>query len=825
MDGTSFSPLRLNGCTGMAASEPLRLLLWCRGLVQGVGFRPLVYRLARELSLVGEVENVAGAVRVDLQGEPQQLQSFLRRLPRELPPQASLEPLQPDWQPARYPAPGGVRLGASGARDLGPGLVATALVADLAPCAACRAELTDPANRRYRYPFISCCACGPRYSIATAEPYSRNHTTLAPFALCRACQQEFDNPDDRRFHAETIGCPVCGPRLQLLGPHGSGDHDPIAAAAAVVAGGGILALQGVGGFQLLVDSRQGGAVRRLRRRKCRPHKPLALLVADLAWIEAEVRITPLERQLLTAPSAPIVLLRRRSPGGTAPGGVAQDVAMGSPCLGVMLPASPLHQLLAEVLGVPLVATSGNPTGEPLCCDPEEACHRLEGIADAFLVHNRAIARPLDDSLLRVVAGCPSLLRRARGYAPAALTLPRPWPQEHAALAFGGDLKAAPALAVAGCIWPVPYLGDLAGDRQQRQLEQGLRSLSQPLLAGLDVLVCDGHPGYVSHHLARQLAHQWQLPLLAVQHHLAHGLAVAAEHGLQGRLLVWAADGSGYGEATSHHLWGGELLLLENAALPALQPHRLACLRPLPLPGGEPAMREPCRVALGVLATLQQLEHPGAAACRKAFDASDRRLLLQALRAGFQSPQCSSLGRLFDAAASLLGVVQRQSFEGQAGLLLEGLASRWSGSAGPATVAMPLRMTEDLPLGWLDWQPLVMALLDGRQAGLETACQAAWLHRCLVQMLVNTAVQAAEQYGCRQVALAGGCFQNGLLLEGCSAGLRQAGLQVFWSQQVPCNDGGLALGQLWAALSSFPIKNAAASVSHVPGHTRRHFGDR
>ena len=767
-----------------------RLRLWCRGVVQGVGFRPLVHRLAAELQLVGEVENVAGAVRLELQGERRSLELLVRRLPEALQPPGALEPLAPEWLPPLVPAPPGLRIAAATAQPLGAGLIAPALAADLAPCPTCLAELHDPANRRYRYPFISCSQCGPRYSIATAAPYARAHTSLAGFPLCPACQREFDDPTDRRFHAETIACPACGPQLQWQGA-GPGGVDPLAAALALLAAGGILALQGVGGFQLLVAASNGAAVARLRQRKQRPAKPLALLVADLEAIAPLVELSEPERLQLQHPAAPIVLLRLR-PGQRQP---FAGVAPGSAALGVMLPASPLHQLLAAGFGRPLVATSGNRSGEPLCLDPAEALDRLAGIADGFLLHNRPIARRLDDSVLQVIEGRPVLLRRARGYAPQALALQAP---PGTTLALGGDLKSAPALAHGGRVWLAPLLGDLAGPLPQQLLSEGLEQLLERRGPGLAALACDGHPGYASHQLAAAAARRLGLPLQLVQHHRAHGLAVAAEHGLQLPLLVWACDGLGYGEpaeASGHRLWGGELLWLTAAGA-----ERWACLRPFPLPGGERAMAEPRRAALGLLAAAgpEALGHPGAAACRAAFSPGDWQQLLHAIASGCNSPLCSSTGRLFDAAASLLDLCQRSSFEGEAGLLLEGLALQ---DSLPLPIPMPLLPAAGLELGWLDWQPLLHSLLN---AGVAPQESAACFHASLAAGLASAAAQAAGRLGATTVLLAGGCFQNRLLLERSAAALRAAGLVPRWAEQLPSNDGGLALGQLWAALADLPI---------------------
>jgi hydrogenase maturation protein HypF len=790
-----------------------RLRLHCRGVVQGVGFRPLVHRLASALQLVGELDNVPGAVRLELQGERRSLELLVRHLPAALQPPGVLEPLQPEWLPPRVPAPSGLRIAAAAPQPLGEGLIAPCLAADLAPCPACLAELHDPASRRYRDPFISCSRCGPRYSIATAEPYARAHTTLAGFPLCAACQREFTDPGDRRFHAETIGCPACGPRLQWQGPEDGGAAAaaaPLDQALALLAAGGILALQGVGGFQLLVDASNGAAVARLRQRKHRPAKPLALLVADLAPISTAVELSAAERRQLQHPAAPIVLLRLL-PGERQP---FAGVAPGSAALGVMLPASPLHQLLAAGFGRPLVATSGNRSGEPLCRDPGEALERLAGIADGFLLHNRPIARRLDDSVLQVIEARPVLLRRARGYAPTALALQAP---PGTALALGGDLKSAPALAAGGRVWLAPVLGDLAGGLQQQLLRQGLDALLARDGCELEALACDGHPGYVSHQLAAGAARRRGLPLLPVQHHRAHGLAVAAEHGLALPLLVWACDGLGYGDpgGSGHRLWGGELLRLTPGGA-----ERWACLRPFPLPGGARALAEPRRAALGLLAAAgpAALAHPGAGPCRAAYTPGEWELLLQAIATGCNSPLCSSTGRLFDAVASLLDLCQRSSFAGEAGLLLEGLALQAEGpGAGrcDGVVPMPLVAARGLELGWLDWEPLLHRLLHAGAAGLAPLVspmeRAADFHAALAAGLAGAAAEAAARCGATTVLLAGGCFQNRLLLESTSAALRAAGLVPRWAEQLPSNDGGLALGQLWAALAELPITRESAEA--------------
>ncbi len=883
------------------SGERAGLRLHCRGVVQGVGFRPWVHRLATELELDGALFNGAEGVSVELSGPRSQLQCFLRRLVAELPAPARLEPLLPQWGPAMAARGQGVRIDAGPPQPLGEGWLAPSLAPDRAPCADCLVELEDPASRRFGDPFLSCARCGPRYSIALARPYRRAHTTLAGFSPCEACRREFADPGDRRFHAETISCPRCGPRLCLWDQAGQASGttdapaglqaDPLGRACELLAAGRILALQGVGGFQLLVDAADPAAVARLRRRKRRPAKPFALLVADEAWLAAAVWIDAAERLALRDGAAPIVLLRRRP----APVELWPGVAPGSPALGVMRPASPLHQLLAQRLGRPLVATSGNRSGELLCRDPLEARQRLAGIADAYLVHDRPIARPLDDSLLQVIEGRPVLLRRARGYAPEPLLLPAAdpsLPAGPALLALSGDLKCAPGLALGDRLWLAPHLGDLADRRCQERLVQGLAELTgvslgqlepgrlaseplaaAPLVPGLQesrtacpsgpelqagpgplaiTLVCDAHPGSISH----QVAQASGLPLRLVQHHLAHGLAVMAEHGLEPPLLVAAFDGLGYGESltagTSPHgtspqgtsldgvspdgahrtgtnptgaaepwadasafpvrLWGGELLLISHgSAGGAWRARHLAGLRPFPLPGGERAMAEPRRAALGLLLAADALDHAGAWRVRQAFAPADLALLCQAVASGCQAPLCSSGGRLFDGVASLLGLVQVLSHEGEGGLRLQGAATRADPDATWAGVRPAARGDDALlpllpPEGsgsrwWLDWRPLLLRVLDGVAAGTPSERVALRFHRELAEGLASALAVWADRLELaadqRRVALAGGCFQNRLLLEGASAGLRRRGLVPWWSEQVPANDGGLALGQAWA----------------------------
>ena len=792
-----------------AKPEQQRLRLSCRGVVQGVGFRPAVHRLASGLGLCGSIENHQGKVQLDLWGPRPALEALLAQLPASLPPQARLEPSQPQWLPAGGDVPKTLQIGVVAAAPVAASLVAPALISDRAPCAHCLAELRDPVNRRYRYPLISCCDCGPRYSIATAEPFCRANTSLAAFVPCSACQHEFDDPADRRFHAETISCPRCGPRLQWCDLGGdptappSPGTDPIEQALALLRRGGIVALQGVGGFQLLVDATNAAAVQRLRRRKGRPDKPLALLVNDLEPLEPWLRITPAERAALQAPEAPIVLLQRRelrSPW------LPQELAPGSHALGVMLPASPLHALLAQGFGQPLVATSGNRSGEPLCTTAAEAQAALAApeapIADGLLCHELAVAHRLDDSLLQCIDGRPQLLRRGRGYAPAPLQLPHWQGSPAPLLAVGGDLKSAAAIAVAERVWVAPHGGDLLAAACQHHWQQQLVGLLERYGDGLQTIACDRHPGYCSVQWTRQLCDGHpQLRPWPVQHHLAHGLAVLAEHGLPLPVRVVAWDGLGYGEGPVP-LWGGEGLELEAALHPTAVCQRTVSLRPLPLPGGALAAREPRRVALGLLASLGSgaFSHPAAAATLGAFGAAQLPLLLQAIEARLQCPLSSSVGRLLDGVASLLGLVQQLSYGGQGGLVLQGAAeAALAGGDDPLVNAYPLPLVQ-APAGsgvrhWWDWQPLLLALLNDGAAGVPPGLCALRVHRALIAAIV---AWASGSGAAARVILCGGCFQNRLLLQGSITALRRAGHQPFWAEQLPPGDGGLALGQLLAA---------------------------
>ena len=822
-----------------------RLHLQLSGLVQGVGFRPWSYRLAQQLHLRGCVGNNADGVCLVLEGPDADLQRFLEILQTAPPPRCRIDRLLQQWNAATG-QPSDFRIAA--AEAAGSDQLASALVSpDLAICPACLAELADPASRRHHYPFISCTDCGPRYSLLRQLPFERAHTSLAAFPLCRDCAHEYADPADRRFHAQTLSCPACGPRLRWQ-PRGSAAGDPataIGAAAAALRQGQIVALQGIGGFQLLVDPGNAAAVAELRRRKGRPDKPLALL-ADPSWLEACCRLSAEERQQWWSPAAPIVLLRPREESQQL-AHLAGNVAGSSPWLGVMRAASGLHQLvLAAFAGGALVATSANRSGEPIACDADEDSALLDQLADGVLRHDLPIVNRIDDSVLRLAAGRSLVLRLGRGLAPLAVAhgAPRLGPGQDAraagdirgaGLALGAQLKGSVALQLPQQILLSPDLGDIGSSRGSSHLEATASSWLQRHGVTAATIACDTHPGYSSSQLAADLASQQGLPLQAVQHHHAHLLAVMAEHGLGGEQCGVAWDGSGQGDDGS--LWGGEALAVSTAGY-----RRLARLRPFPLPGSERALREPRRAALGLLVSAyggrwrQRLQACGALPWLQAFKAEELEVLEQAMERGLNSPLCSSIGRLFDAVAALLGLQQICSHEAQAAMALEGLATRAAANGSSwnlPSYRLPLRRSGSAGCLEWDWRPLLEQLLQdladagagdrsGRAAGIALA-----FHQALAEGLADLAAQvlnpkapgsALAPGGARTFLLSGGCFQNALLLERSIAGLQARGITAVWSQRLPCNDAALAVGQLLAA-SAVPITPAAPRATpHVPRRT-------
>ncbi|MBL8176023.1 MAG: carbamoyltransferase HypF [Bryobacterales bacterium] len=728
-----------------------RLHYRIQGTVQGVGFRPFVYRLAREGGLGGWVSNTASGVELEVEGEREALLEFEGRLETDKPEHCFFAGLERLELPACGDSKFTIR------RSDSNGSRRALVLPDLATCPECLREIFDRRNRRYRYPFTNCTHCGPRYSIIESIPYDRANTTMRGFPLCPHCLEEYNDPGDRRFHAQPLACPRCGPQLASWDEKGAvleAGEDALQHAVRELSAGRIVAVKGLGGFQLLVDARNQEAVQSLRLRKHRDEKPFALMVATLEDALQLCEISEQESSLLTSPAAPIMLLPRKDKSSVAPG-----VAPHSPTLGLMLPYTPLHHLLMRELGFPVVATSGNLGEEPILIDEHDALAKLGRIADGFLVHNRPIARPVDDSVVRVLAGKPTLLRRARGYVPLPIRVTQPLDP---VLAVGGQLKNCVALAEGRDIFLSQHIGDLTNTAAYERFVATVEDMERLHRITPRQLVCDAHPDYTS----TRFAERYGLPLKAVQHHAAHVLGAMAEHGLREPVLGVSWDGTGFGEDRT--IWGGEFLLVEHSRY-----ERVAQLRPFPLPGGDRAVLDPRRSAYGLLHALRGpigLEAP--------------QPILRMLATGFNTPMTSSAGRLFDAVASLLHLSVYNSFEGQAAMQLE-----YAIRKDPSGAVYPLPLTGRT----LDWGPLMEALLADRDAGVQTGVIALRFHRSLVEGIVTV----ARRMGVPRVVLAGGCFQNKWLIEHCHRRLSDEGFDVYWPQQTPPNDGGIALGQVWS----------------------------
>jgi hydrogenase maturation protein HypF len=770
----------------MGASATVAADVACRrievtGTVQGVGFRPFVQRLATELGLDGWVRNDGGQVTIAARGPKAALRAFADRLADDSPPLARVETVHSvPTQEADLGLGFRVVLSTAGEHGTGPGR--RAIPPDTATCGACLRELFDPTDRRYRYPFLNCTDCGPRATLIGALPYDRERTAMAAFPLCPDCAAEYSDPTNRRFHAEPVACPVCGPQLSWDTGRLTGDPALRAAEDAIVAGA-IVALKGLGGYQLVCDAADTEAVARLRARKRRPTKPFAVMTADLDAASALVAdLTEAQRTLLTHPARPIVLLRAQAGRPLAPG-----VHPGLGRVGLFLPAAPLHHLLLRDVGRPLVVTSGNLSDEPIAVDPAEARDRLSTVADGFLDHDRPILARYDDSVAHVPRGDrPVLLRRARGYAPAPLPLPGGLSVREPVLAVGAQLKHTFALAMADRVFVGPHTGDLSDAATLAAFEQTLARTERILGAEAPPWVAhDLHPGYLS----TAHAHAWpSARRIGVQHHHAHVASVAAEHGVTGPFLGVAYDGLGLGDDAT--LWGGELLLADLRGY-----RRLARFARAPLPGGEAAVRHPARMALGYLLGLEPLGSPPlspglAPALLDRMGERQTRVLAAMIRGAVNCPQASSAGRLFDAAAALLGLGDSVSYEGEAAIALEHAAT-------PAGEQPPLpwrlvRTTDGLHV--YDPAPTLAALLEGAANGTPVDVLASAFHTTLADVTEALVAEAAAETGVRTVCLSGGCFQNRLLLGLVAGRLEARGLRVLWNEAVPPNDGGISYGQ-------------------------------
>ncbi|MEQ1484465.1 carbamoyltransferase HypF [Methyloglobulus sp.] len=743
-----------------------------KGFVQGVGFRPFVARLAQKHLQKGWIANTPDGVNIAIEGHPEQQQQFLDNLGNHLPPFAEIKSQSVTHQP----------LAGFSDFQIMPSIVdgkqSTFVLPDIATCQDCICDILDPNSRYYHYPFTSCCHCGPRYSIMLRQPYDRTHTSMAAFKPCTDCGQEYESIDNRRFHSQTIACPNCGPELRFLDASGNvlGEkHAALMVAVQQLRAGKIVAIKGIGGYQLLVDASNKEAIERLRQRKHRPQKPFALMVADLPAAQSLCFINEQEQLALLSPAAPIVLLKRRDNLAQL---IDNAVAPDSNLLGIMLAYSPLHHLLLREFGSPLIATSGNRQNEPICIDEQQALMRLSGtcdpsavIADYFLTHNRPILRPLDDSIVRLINSKITVLRRARGYTPLPITSKTTLPNT---LALGGQLKNTVAICHDQQIILSQHLGDLDSEAAQQQFLATLTELQQFYQITPTRIMHDIHKGYVSSQLADNLNGSKQ----PVQHHYAHALSCMAEHGLEPPVLGIVWDGAGLGDDNT--LWGGEFLLITEQGF-----QRYAHFRSFSLPGGVKAIQEPRRAALGLL-----YEIFGDSAFNRPdlpFTAQELNLLQPALNKQINCPRTSSAGRLFDAVASILGLCQINQYEGQAAIMLEN-------NAAPVLSDQHylFQLSHGIPIV-IDWEITIKQILDDIAQNTSTGVIAANYTNTLAEIVLAI----TELSGQKNIVLSGGCFQNALLVEKAVGKLKTAGFNVYCHERIPPNDGGLALGQLYA----------------------------
>ncbi len=750
-------------------SEVLAFHIVITGRVQGVGFRPFVNRIAHEFGLAGWVRNRSGQVEIQVEGAPNALTAFKSALLNRTPPLA-----QPDYPQISSVVPCGYAdftIEASAAGDNSD----THIPPDYFVCDDCLDEMQNPAERRYRYPFINCTQCGPRYTLIDRLPYDRPNTAMADFKLCPNCQSEYSNPVDRRYHAQPLACSRCGPNLMFRRPDYPDLCDSEIALTACIAGlreGMIVAVKGVGGYHLLCDATDTNTVRRLRERKLRPDKPLAVLVPwrgenglELATQLADLHES--EKQLLCSPLRPIVLVRKRTNSL-----ITDAIAPGLDEVGLMLPYSPLHHLLAEGYGAPLVATSANLSGEPVLTDGDEVELRLSQVADAFLHHNRPIRRPADDSVYRLIAGKPRAIRIGRGLAPIERKLP--FQLKQPLLAVGADLKNTVTLAFRDRVVISPHVGDLGSLRSAEVFERVIADFVRLYDVSPQMIVCDAHPGYHSSLWAKSQG----LSILPVFHHHAHASALVGEHELEGQLLVFTWDGTGYGEDGT--IWGGEALLGSPG-----QWHRVGSLRPFYLPGGDKASREPWRCALSIC-WEQGIAWP---------DCPQNSVLLrQAWKRRINCPVTSSAGRLFDAAAALIGIADYSTYEGHAAMRLEAI-----GTSGAEPITLPITQN---PAGVLvsDWSPLLPFLMN---TGVSAEERSSVFHASLAATIAAQATALRKKHGISRVGLSGGVFQNRLLTDQTLSILEKLGFEVYLHENIPSGDGGISFGQIIEAASKPP----------------------
>ncbi len=748
------------------------------GLVQGVGFRPFVYHLARNLGLNGWVNNSAEGVLIQVEGSPDNLTQFLNKLQSENPPRSQIYSLK--FKPIEA-----IHYQNFEIRESIDGNKTTPILPDLSTCSDCLKEIFDPHNRRYYYPFTNCTNCGPRYSIIDSLPYDRPNTSMKGFVMCAECQTEYENPCDRRFHAQPNACPVCGPQLTFQNRQEeilSIKNQALLDAINAIQQGKIVAIKGLGGFQLIVSAIDSVAVQKLRQRKHRPDKPFALMYPNLDLVKQDCEVNDLEEKLLTSSEAPIVILKKKHHHSQ---NLASEIAPNNPYLGVMLPYTPLHHLLLAQLNIPLVATSANLSDEPICIDEQEALLRLGNIADLFLCHNRPIVRPLDDSIARIINHQETLLRRARGYAPFSIPLDFNTSDLPPILAVGGHLKNTIAIAHYQNIYLSQHIGDLSNTLTYQTFNQIIENLNNLYEFKPKIIAHDAHPDYLS----SQYAHTQNLELIPIQHHYAHILSCLVDNQLEPPVLGIAWDGTGYG--ADHTLWGGEFIHVTQNNW-----QRIAYFQPFKLLGGEKSVKEPKRIALSLLAQLEiNLLENLPVTLKNQFIKSELILFKNILAKKLNCPLTSSVGRLFDGVSSILGISHQVSFEGQAAIALEFAALKTK-----TNEFYDFSLTQNIII---QWQPMLTAILEDLNHDLPISFISAKFHNTLVEIIIVIAKFVGE----KKVVLTGGCFQNLYLVEKTIDRLKAENFVPYWHHQIPSNDGGISVGQILGAIREISSKNS------------------
>jgi hydrogenase maturation protein HypF len=757
-----------------------RLFISIKGAVQGVGFRPFIYRLAKQLHLNGYVINSNSGVVIEAESSEENLREFLIKIETDKPSHAKIISLEYSFLDPSGFSSFEIR------QSEDNGEISALILPDITVCEDCLNEMLDPGNRRYLYPFINCTNCGPRFSIIEKIPYDRPNTSMRIFKMCDECRNEYENPEDRRFHAQPIACAKCGPHLEFWDYQGktiASYHVALKETDAQIKEGMIIALKGLGGFQLIVDARNDSAIAKLREKKHRDEKPFALMFPNLEMVKIVCSVSEVELSMLKSPESPIVLLKRKPESDKDNPTISSFVAPNNPYLGIMLPYTPLHHLLLRELNFPIVATSGNLSEETMCIDENEALSRLKNIADFYLVHNRPIVRHVDDSILKSVNNRKMILRRARGFAPLPLQIgkERTSTADETILAVGGHLKNTIAIKKGKNIFISQHIGDLSTNESFLTFKETIKDFEEMYLAEPEVIVTDMHPEYLS----TKYANSRNIKLSEVQHHYAHIASCRLENQIEGEALGVSWDGTGYG--LDKTIWGGEFFYSNDSVY-----KHVAQFRKFMLPGGESAIKEPCRSACGLLYEIYNdkfFDH-APKSFRDNFSKIDVPIIQKLLSRKINSPYTSSVGRLFDAVSSLLNICNVSNYEGQAAILLEFAAAEEEHGEYPFSIS-------EKEILIIDWQSMIENIISEMDNNISSSIISARFHNTLAKIILSL----SERLNVKKIILSGGCFQNTYLIEKAIKLLEANDYEVYWHQRIPPNDGGISVGQIAAYLSS------------------------